>query len=89
MDLMDIQDLAFVDINELGVRSNWIDDESEVDYKQEAKNLFDKDNSSNQQEKLLSSDDISMSDDDEINYQIDPETGNYTRGFFFRPSLLT
>lgn len=81
MDLMDIQDLAFVDINELGIRSNWIDDESELESDMKTKNLFGKEELLSNQEKIISNnptEDISMSEDDETNYEIDPETGEKT-----------
>lgn len=78
---MDIQDLMFVDINELGIRPNWIEDENELDYEQDAKNRLGNENIQENfiLNKTNSTVDITMSEDDETNYQVDPETGEKTR----------
>ena len=91
---MDIQDLMFVDINELGIRPNWIEDENELDYEQDAKNRLGNENIQENfiLNKTNSTVDITMSEDDETNYQVDPETGNYAiifSSFCFDPNLLT
>ncbi|CAF1294835.1 unnamed protein product [Rotaria sp. Silwood1] len=81
MDLMDIQDISCIDFDELGVRPNWIDDGNDVEYDDTNKRYFTKDKKSELQfiingKKLITDeDDISTSDDDDLNYEIDPETG--------------
>jgi len=77
MDLMDVRDISFIDIDELGVRPlNWIDDGNDIDFDGTINGYFGK-------EKLvelkLTTDegDAVMPDDDDSNYEIDPETGKY------------
>lgn len=73
-------DISYIDVNELGVRPlNWTDDENDID--------FDISNGYFRKEKLnelqilnngaTNEEDTSMSDDDDSNYEIDPETGKY------------
>jgi hypothetical protein len=77
---MDLMDISYIDVNELGVRPlNWTDDENDID--------FDISNGYFRKEKLnelqilnngaTNEEDTSMSDDDDSNYEIDPETGKY------------
>jgi hypothetical protein len=75
MDIMDIPDLTFVDIDELGVRPpNTIDDGNEIDFNDN----FGKEKLTDLQ--LMNNGktdfgDTSMDDEDDSNYEIDPETG--------------
>lgn len=89
MDLMDIQDLSSIDFNELGVRPlNWTDDENDIDFDDTANDYYTKEKLMDLQAlnngKSLSADqgDISMVDEDDSNYEIDPETGTSTVHFF-------
>jgi hypothetical protein len=77
---MDLMDISYIDVNELGVRPlNWTDEENDID--------FDISNGYFRKEKLnelqilnngaTNEEDTSMSDDDDSNYEIDPETGKY------------
>jgi hypothetical protein len=85
MDLMDIQDISYIDINELGVRPfNWIGGENEIEFDETTNGYFGKEKLTefsiiNPGKKLTSDDDdVSMCDEDDENYDIDPETGEKT-----------
>ena len=83
MDLMDIQDISYVDINELGVRPlNWTDDDNALDYDETTNSYYKKEKITDLQlltngKKLLidEEEDVLMLDQDDSNYEIDPETG--------------
>lgn len=81
MDLMDIQDLTSIDINELGIRPfGWIDDENDIDFNDTTNDYFGKEKliELNNGKHLTGNEgEISMLDEDDSNYEIDPETGNY------------
>ncbi len=81
---MDIQDISFIDIDELGVRPlNWIDDSNDIDFNDTTNGYFGKEKLTelqliNNGKKLTTDDgDTSMADEDDSNYEIDPETGKY------------
>jgi hypothetical protein len=91
MDLMDIQDISYIDINELGVRPfNWIGGENEIEFDETTNGYFGKEKLTefsiiNHGKKLTADDDdVSMCDEDDENYDIDPETGNFDLRFYQR-----
>lgn len=83
MDSMDIKDdISCVEFDELGVRPiNLIDDMSDLDFDNASHGFYGKDEKiefysiANGKKLLSSEDDFNISDDDESDYEIDPETG--------------
>ncbi|CAF1160811.1 unnamed protein product [Rotaria sordida] len=82
MDLMDTQDISCVDFAELGIRPvSLTDDGNDVDFDDTTHKYFGKEKYPELQsiisgKKLTTDDDdISISDEDDSNYEIDPETG--------------
>ncbi|CAF0740277.1 unnamed protein product [Adineta steineri] len=83
MDLMDIQDISYIDYDELGVRPlNFIDDSNDIDFDDNIHGYYGKDKQDDlkfhsHEKKLLTdeSDAIIPDDDDNSTYEIDPETG--------------
>jgi len=87
---MDIQDISYIDANELGVRpSNWTEDEHDIDFNDITAGYFGKEKLNELQTltngKKSSNDeeDVSMCDEDDLNYETDPETGKSSIEFFF------
>ncbi|CAF3058513.1 unnamed protein product [Rotaria sp. Silwood2] len=79
---MDAQDISCVDFDELGVRPlNWIDDGNDLDLDDTTNRYFNKEKHfelkfiTNGKKFLIDEDDSSISDEDDSNYEIDPETG--------------
>jgi hypothetical protein len=85
MDLMDIQDITSIDISELGVRPlSWTDDDNDIDFN-DTNVYFGKEKLNELQiinNGKTDEEDISMVDEDDLNYEIDPETGKSNIGFF-------
>jgi hypothetical protein len=81
MDLMDIQDITSIDISELGVRPlSWTDDDNDIDFN-DTNVYFGKEKLNELQiinNGKTDEEDISMVDEDDLNYEIDPETGEKT-----------
>ena len=79
---MDLMDISYVDVNELGVRPfNWTGDENEIDFDDISNGYFDKDKlndlqSSNGKNLTNDGEDNAMLDEENGSYEIDPETGN-------------
>ncbi|CAF4369915.1 unnamed protein product [Adineta steineri] len=91
MDLMDIQDISYIDYDELGVRPlNFIDDSNDIDFDDTINGYYGKDKQDDlkflsDEKKLLTddSDAVIPDDDDNSTYEIDPETGKY-KSYIFR-----
>lgn len=87
---MDIQDISYIDANELGVRpSNWTDDDNDIDFNDITNEYFGKEKLTelqiltNGKKSLTDEEDVSMCDDDDSNYETDPETGKSNIEFLF------
>jgi len=78
---MDLMDISYIDVNELGVRPlNWTDEENDIDFDDISNSYFGKEKLNQLQilnNGATNEEDTSMSDDDDSNYEIDPETGKY------------
>jgi hypothetical protein len=78
---MDLMDISYIDVNELGVRPlNWTDEENDIDFDDISNGYFRKEKLNELQilnNGATNEEDTSMSDDDDSNYEIDPETGKY------------
>ncbi len=81
---MDLMDISYIDVNELGVRPlNWTGDENELDFDDITNGYFGKEKlnelqiTNNGKKLAIDEEDNSMSDDDDENYEIDPETGKF------------
>lgn len=81
---MDIMDISYIDVNELGVRPlNWLETENDLDFDDISNDYFGKgklDDFSTffSGEKLINNEDNTLivdDDEDDSNYEIDPETG--------------
>jgi hypothetical protein len=90
MNLMDSQDLSCVDFDELGIRpSNYIDECNDTDLNETADGhlapgkLHDVQLMSNGKQFMLDDADALMVEEDDSDYEIDPETGQY-RVYFSR-----
>ncbi len=74
-------DISYIDVNELGVRPlNWTDEENDIDFDDISNGYFRKEKLNELQilnNGATNEEDTSMSDDDDSNYEIDPETGKY------------
>lgn len=80
---MDVMDISYIDVNDLGVRPlNWVDTENDLDFDDLSNGYFGKDKLDDfvklfQEEKLINNEENTtiLDQTDDSNYEIDPETG--------------